>query len=476
MTEYKIPDEFYYRLHHARPRFKSDVESVLLFISGEVSRLQPANKTDFRQQLNAAIRLYPGNGSVSKKTIDNWRTEISALFGLIEREGEMQKPGRMANLLNENQDLVEFFRYFLYYFQYPGGHLKSQESLKMINAGIKFKPAKYLIEVMIEGQKLNDGNKFGISKAEATHCIFNDLRITRDGQSPKTTAAQIIARQKTGVEYDNDGDVTRYAGDILDYMQLADLTRQQPNYKYYLNMANLNVLQAFVSSDTWFSPYEELYGKEGVTPADVSAYLDDWFTYVNNSLDSTIFEANIASILEMAEENTATTPKQSELISEVLESIRSKRAAEQTIRTKEIGDVGETIVIEHEKNRLTKLSRTDLLHLIQKIPEVYAVGYDIGSYEGTGTTRRFIEVKTTVSRGKIHTTNFHMTPSEWSASDTLRSTYFIYRLAISSEDVSLFVIQDPVGKYKQDLIDMVPRDGVSIRYTDKSGVYEELLV
>lgn len=476
MAEYKIPEEFYYRLHHARSRFKNDVESVLLFMASEISRLEPAPRKIFREQLNSAIRLYPGNGSSRDKTIDNWRTEISSLFGLIERDGELQKAGRMAYLLSENQDLVEFFRYFLYYFQYPGGHLKPQEALKMINAGIKFKPVKYLIEVIIEGQKLTDDGKFGITKAEATHCIFNDLRITRDGQLPKVTASQIIARQKTGVEYDNDGDVTRYAGDILDYMELADLTRQRPNYKYYLNMANLDVLQAFVSSNSWFSSYDTLYGEKDVTPANVSTYLENWFKYVNNKLDATIFEANILSIIEDASEQSTTTPKQSEFIAEVLASIRAKRASEQSIKTKEIGDVGETIVIEHEKNRLTNLSRTELLHLIKKIPETFAVGYDIGSYEGVGTTRRFIEVKTTVSRGKIHASNFHMTPSEWSAADTLGQTYFIYRLAISSESVSLFLIQNPVGKYKQSLVDMIPRDGADIRYTEKSGVYEELLV
>lgn len=476
MAEYKIPDEFYFRLHHARPRFKSNVENVLLFMSGEISRIEPAERPAFREHLNSAIRLYPGNGSATEKTIDNWRTEISSLFGLIEREGDLQKPGRMAFLLSENQDLIEFFRYFLYYFQYPGGHLKSQKSLEMINAGIKFKPAKYLTEVLLEGQKLSEGGKFGITKAEATHCIFNDLRITRDNQSPKVTAQQIMTRQKMGIEYDNDGDVTRYAGDILDYMELADLTRQRPNYKFYLNMANLDALQAFVSSDNWFSQYDALYGKENVSPADVAVYLEDWFKYVNNKLDSSIFEANILSIIQDADEQTTTTPKQTEFIAEVLERIRAKRASEQGIKTKEIGDVGESIVIEHEKNRLTNLSRTDLLHLIQKIPEIYAVGYDIGSYEGVGTTRRFIEVKTTVSRGKIHTTNFHMTPSEWSSADTSGQTYFIYRLAISAESVSLFVIQDPVGKYKQSLVDMVPRDGADIRYTEKSGVYEELLV
>lgn len=474
MAIYQVPEEYYYRLHHARPRFKNNVESVLLFMAGEISRMPEASKEEYRNLLNAAIKLFPGNGSATEKTIDNWRTEISALFGLIEKNDGMYKPGSMALLLADNQDLIEFFRYFLYYFQYPGGHLKSQEVVKMIEQGIKFKPAKYIIEVILEGQKLSE-NSFGMSKAEVTHCIFNDLRVTRDNQSPKVTAEKIISNRERGYEYDNSGDVIRYAGDILDYMELADLAQQKANYKYYLKMANLDVLQAFVSSDSTFNQYDSLYGKTDLVASEASELSDDWFRYVNQKLDSTIFEANLLSIIE-AQEETAETPRQSEFIAEVLTRIRQKRASEQGIRTKEIGDVGESIVIEHEQNRLRNIGREDILHLILKIPEQYAVGYDIGSYEGVGSMRRFIEVKTTVSRGKIHTTNFHMTPSEWSAASTHGKTYNIYRLAISAEDVSLFVINDPVGKYKIDLIDMVPRDGADVRYTEKSGVWEELLV
>ena len=31
MSEYKVPEEFYFQLHHSRPRFKNDVENVLIF-------------------------------------------------------------------------------------------------------------------------------------------------------------------------------------------------------------------------------------------------------------------------------------------------------------------------------------------------------------------------------------------------------------------------------------------------------------
>jgi hypothetical protein len=47
---------------------------------------------------------------------------------------------------------------------------------------------------------------------------------------------------------------------------------------------------------------------------------------------------------------------------------------------------------------------------------------------------------------------------------------------ISSGGVKLFIIDDPVGKYKADLLEMIPRDGASIRYSDKSGYWEPLAI
>ena len=472
---YKVPDEYYCRLHHVRPRFKNDIESVLLYMATEISRIKKANKDDFNKELNQVIKLYPGNASKTEKTINNWRTEISSLFGLIECEGDIAKPGRMALLLSENQDLIEFFRYFLFYFQYPGGHLKPQETAELIKKGIKFKPASYLIQVFFEGQKIAGEKKFGITKAEATHCIFNDLGVTRDFRSPKDTVEFIVKNREAKIEYDQGGDITRYAGDIMDYMELADLVTLRPNYQYYLNNAHLETLHAFVNSVEYFQPYENMYGKSKLLASDVAKSQDAWFAYVNNQLNSSIFEADVASIVgEMGER--VGMEKQSGFILELLKKIQKNTQREEKVKTKEIGDVGESMVIEHEKNRLTNLGRQDILHMIQKIPEKFAVGYDITSFDGINDLRRLIEVKTSISRGKLSNTNFHMTPSEWSAANSHRSIYFIYRLMISSQAVSLFLIQDPVGRYKDDSLGMVIRDGADVKYSASSGNWEKLLV
>lgn len=470
---YTTPSEYYFRIHHIRPRFKNDIENVLYFMASEIAKIEPMEHSLFGEKLNDIIKLYPGNSSKTIKTINNWRTEISALFGLVEYEGEISKPSQMSLLLSQSQDLVEFFRYFLYYFQYPGGHLKPAETLEYIKKGIKFKPASYLLSVLMEGRKITNNEKFGISKAEATHCIFNDLRVTRDGRSPLETVQIIIKNREENIQYDQGGDITRYAGDILDYMELADLITLRPNYNYYPNLVNLETIQAYINSNNVFFPsYENIYNNEPKNIIDVKNSQDLWFSYVNNKLETSIFQANILSILENSEVETPSI----DFLKQILSKLQTSIDSTQGIRTKEIGDIGESVVIEHEKVRLIKLDRNDVLHLIKKIPETFAVGYDISSYDGEGDLRRYIEVKTTISRGKLASNSFHMTPSEWSSANTLRLNYFVYRLMISSSGVNLFLIKDPVGKYKEDLLDMLPREGADVRYSEKSGYWEPLLV
>jgi hypothetical protein len=47
---------------------------------------------------------------------------------------------------------------------------------------------------------------------------------------------------------------------------------------------------------------------------------------------------------------------------------------------------------------------------------------------------------------------------------------------ISKNEKKLFLLQNPVGLYKQDLIDMVPSDGADITFDPKKvGEFEELL-
>ncbi|WP_235603474.1 DUF3883 domain-containing protein [Piscirickettsia litoralis] len=175
-------------------------------------------------------------------------------------------------------------------------------------------------------------------------------------------------------------------------------------------------------------------------------------------------------------EPEAEEQEESSFIVELLNSIRRKQEIRKKIRTKDIGDVGEAITIQHEQIRLTNIERPDLAKKVKKIPEEFALGFDVASHEGTTENKRCIEVKTTISRNKLSIQRFHMTPNEWEAANTFRDAYYIYRLMISSNTVSLFIMRNPVGLYKNDVINMTPRHGADITYDEKAGNFEEVLL
>jgi len=422
------------------------------------------------KEVNRLIKLYPGNATKKNKTINNWRTEISSLFGLIEYNQDLTecRPSKMSCFLSEKQDLVEFFKYFLYYFQYPGGHLKTHETVKLINAGVRFKPAKYILSLLKTAEK-EYGGRFGLKKEEVTHCIFNDLRVTRDGRPVKETLDIIMENRNTGKKYDSRGDTVRYAKDILDYMYIANLLTLHGD-KYYLNLKEIEAIGAFIEKDIYFGDYDFLYGARDINARDITSLQSKWFDYVNRELNIEIFSTNLFKYLNINEENY----KSLELLS--LEDFHSKLEEGQTVKTKDIGDFGENLIHGHECRRIKLGGREDLIHLIKKIPNIFCVGYDIQSVE-LNEKKRYVEVKTTISSEELKFKMFHLTSNEWNSAETLQDAYFVYRLMVSKYKKKLFIIQNPVGKYKSNLVSMIPRnDGADIYFSDRSGVTEELLI
>lgn len=468
--KYQIPDDLYFRIHHVRPRFKNDVENVLVYMATEISKMSSSNREEFADELNNAIRRYPGNSVKEIKTINNWRTEISALFGFLEFDGDIIKPGRRAIELARKEDLVEFFKYYLYNFQYPGAHLKVQEIYKQIEAGIHFKPAQYILSILKYAEE-STGNRQYITKAEACHCIFNDLRCSRDNEVPEKVWKRITENRDNNVEYDETGDVIRYAGDILDYMEIANLLVVYGGKNFYINKLESESVLKFVNSTEWFNQYDVFIKRRTASYEEIKACYEDWFRYVNRDITETDFETDLLAFIANDVEEYQELKKQSYALYD--------KALEDTdvLRTKDIGDMGESFVHSHECQRVKVGGREDLVHLIKRIPTQFAVGYDIQSVE-LDERKRYIEVKTTISSKPLHFNKVHLTSNEWNTASSMRDRYFVYRLMISKNEKKLFLIQDPVGLYKKDLIEMIPKDGANITFsTNKAevGNFEELL-
>lgn len=481
MSTYKIPNEYYFRIHHVRPRFKGDIENVLIYIAEEISAIGEKPKSEFVDAINAAIYRYPGNAHRELKTINNWRTEISALFGFIEHTDTTIKPGRRAIELAKRQDLVECFKVFLYNFQYPGAHIKPKNVLEQIEAGIHFKPAQYILKVLRYANK--DGkNTNGLTKFEVCHCIFNDLRVTRDNEGVEKTWERILQNRKNNYEYDQTGDVIRYAGDIVDYMEIANLLKTYDSRMYYLNTLEEEAIIKFCESTEWFSEYDTMINHRAGSIEAVKNCTADWFSYVNRDIQNTDFSTDIltyiaanAQELDILKENVKNENALSDIKNREKEIQQRIDNNYEDFTTKDIGDIGESLVHGHECMRVKLGGRPDLIHLIKRIPTQFAIGYDINSVE-LDERKRFIEVKTTISSKPLHFNRIHLTKNEWNMASSSHDRYFIYRLLLSKTERKLFLLQDPVGLYKKDLINMIPDNGADIMFDPKNvGWFEELL-
>ena len=459
---YSIPKEYFFRIHHIRPRFKDNVEEVLLYMAHSCSSLGNMDVEEYRTRLNSLIRLYPENAVKNIKTINNWRTEISALFGFYieDKNTGITRTGNIAYLLDKEQDLVQFFKYYLIKFQYPGGHLKPEKNKEIIDAGIRFKPAQYILKVLFSAYSTKKKN-FAITKEEATHCIFNDLRTTRDNRNPEDTVALIEKNRKSKFEYEHGGDINRYAGDILDYMVLANLLYESHGY-YYLNHTEMSAIMSFINDTSFFKSYDKYYGKD-CKVSELNDIEIDWFNYVNDGLDNKLFRTELSTY---SKDNPSFDNEAKGKIDEIL----YKGAT-----TKDIGDLGESLIIGHEKTRLVNLGREDLIHLVKKIPTSLAVGYDIQSID-EDMGKRYIEAKTTISCKPLKLLSFCLTDNEWNTAASLNDRYFVYRLIINKYERTIYIIQDPVRKFKQDKISMSMNKGANITFKESVAEKKELLL
>jgi hypothetical protein len=470
---YQIPDEYFFRLHHIRPRFKSNVEEVLLYVANSISDLNTLPEKEFNEQLNAVLRNFGKNQTAKQKTINNWRTEIAALFSFIQ-ETETGKlfPSLMAKRLAENQYLDEFFNYFLYTFQYPAGHNKNHAVIEQIQKGIQFQPCKFILQIFQAACELSD-KPFSLTAEELTQCAYFDLRVTAEhSKTAHDVAKHIIENRENKIKYSHKyeqlkkrdgnypsaGDVYRYAGDILDYMVLANLLKTKgTHYYYYLNTDNPDLINRHLQNTAYFNQYNCFYHQKEISNAEIRALERQWFDYVNQ-FDNI---AEFSPSLNQAEQAD---------IAVLVQEYYAKMQGKELLPTKIFGDYGETLILAHEYLR-TK-GQSNRQHLINKIPTPLGVGYDLQSIE-IEKHKRYIEVKSTRSKKAINSNRFKLTPNEWDSAETLGDSYFIYYLVMNETGKNIFIIQNPAKKYRENLLKI--DNHLMVEFLPQAGKWQPLL-
>lgn len=122
-------------------------------------------------------------------------------------------------------------------------------------------------------------------------------------------------------------------------------------------------------------------------------------------------------------------------------------------KAKEIGDLGELIVLEHERECLRKADRADLAALIRHVALTNtAAGYDVLSFTIDGK-EKLIEIKSSTGRSGA----FEISSNEWGLAKQRRSDYWVYRVTqVETQSPSIEMIQDPFGKFEEGEFMLVP--------------------
>lgn len=462
---YQTPDEYFFRLHHVRPRFKSNVEAVLVYMATIISAIGVGKRLDVNNILTKKIRDFPGNIRYTNKTIQNWRTEIAALFSLYYEQDDFTYSTNLAKDLSEHQDLTKFFKYFVHSFQYPGGHLKPKEVLLMKEHGVRFHPGSFIVKLLRYLEEHYGKAEACINKAELCHCVFNDLRITTDVTDDAVIlAAKIIMNNRSmKIQYDWSGDITRYAGDVLDYMVLANLLN---NYgkSFRLKTSELRSLN-ILEKQSYCDFYKSCYDTKCIATKET-----EWVKYVDSFVAKNLYSTDILAFISDDEEEYKELLKRTRYIQE-------SAFPEKQARTKDIGDYGESLVYGHECMYLKLNSREDLIHLVQCIPNHFAAGFDIQSID-INELKKYIEVKTTISTSQIDTNKFHLTPNELISAQTLRDRYFVYRILLNKyakDSIKMYIYQDPFRLIADGYLGLDVKTGDMFGLNNYRGKEENLL-
>lgn len=122
-------------------------------------------------------------------------------------------------------------------------------------------------------------------------------------------------------------------------------------------------------------------------------------------------------------------------------------------KSKEVGDLGELIVLEHEKISLRNAGREDLAIAVEHVAKVNtAAGYDIRSFSVDGK-EKLVEVKTTTGTSG----GFEITANEWAIAKQKRVNYWVYRVSqVKSASPEIEKIQDPAGKAEEGRYMLLP--------------------
>ncbi len=426
-----------------RGRILSQVEDELAILTQFIVHFSPRDKDEFDKLIDAE---YAKLRSVSEKSIRNYRTEMTKLFGLITVGADgVVHPSSRTMLLVESQNFPLFFKTFCHRFQFPNGINKAQETVKQINAHIHFKPAKFILDLFVLGEE-KCGSSFSLNGNEVSNLVFNDVRVTSGNISAAQVLDNLLDLRSKSVKFEGGSKVAQHGREFLGYMLLARLLKQGDS-GFQLNKKERPSIDYIRESDLFFDMSTD-YISNAKTRKEFQIEWALWFGDVSQ-IEKEKFAAYAGKIEipSIPVPGIESTPEAAALAAPTQQDL------------KEIGDKGELVVLKYEKERIYQI-RPDKIGLVQRVSNDTALGYDIQSLEFEDVTKKkFIEVKTTERTfppSEEVLTYFPMSGNEWETARSHGESYYIYRVFLTAKEPTMFVIKNPVKRCEEGHIILEP--------------------
>ena len=237
---------------------------------------------------------------------------------------------------------------------------------------------------------------------------------------------------------------------------------------YALNEKESSAIKSIIADKNFFDEYSKIIRADGTWDKKEYKKVDqEWMEWFADSVEDGAFATTTNALVR---DNT-NYPEQWQKIKEMLER---KDPELRGVALKEIGDEGEKIAYEYEKDTVKK-TYPSLVHMVKLVSNTTALGYDLLSIaQEDGRKKKYIEIKTTK---KSYATDFKIpftiSINEWSVAQQLGDDYYIYRVIITKERVTIFSIRNPHEKAKGGNLFVEPI-GFKVVYTNKSGILLEM--
>jgi len=439
-----------YRCTIIRGKSKKEMDDLLPAYALVIDEVCPCPAEDFDRRFNSSFQRFLPESDRIKKTLDNHRTEISGkLFGMYYHapDGMVYESERTLKYLEDN-DQPAFFKDVCYKMQFPNGMDSTHTLQQRVSEGISVRPNSYVLKVL----QLAQTARQRLNIKDIGYYILNSLDVLQGKASPYEVLEAIVKDHNAGIQreivaYDDKGErkassfTMQHIREQLNYLELANLIRITDDKDVVLNPNESTTIDLFTkeyNTPLAFDVYSYDLGLIEVR----KEFQYDWSAYYAKlSAFASMFSTSSEALAYTPE----STPKQPDT--------SKKQSSSGT--TVELGDEGESIVFEYEKNRVAKFNPR-LVNKVLALGKTKGIGYDIQSVIAEpGDMEEFvkyIEVKSTKRytspdpNDDMWVDTLNVTRNEWVAAQQHGAFYTIARVYLTSQGTTIFMLTNVAEK------------------------------